>query len=191
MGTGGRLGGAACRKIEHMPHLSGTAPPHAGLRFPEPARRFAGRAGGARASLRGERMLQSPQQPGWAGRARRETSMVTLDEVYAKIVADDAEKRAFAEAFATEEGAAAFMERHGCDAKPAELVAFLKKKACEAGEVPDGELEGVGGGAWGDWVLSLCSLGGACILAVTWSAILETEESKKRPPSEDITMCQP
>ena len=130
MGAGGRLGGAACRKIEHMPHLSGTAPPHAGLRFPEPARRFAGRAGGARASLRGERMLQSP---------------------------------------------------------PAARIG----RACETGEVPDGELEGVGGGAWGDWVLSLCSLGGACILAVTWSAILETEESKKRPPSEDITMCQP
>ena len=77
--------------------------------------------------------------------------MATLEELYTKIVSDDAEKRAFAEAFATEEGAAAFMEQRGCDASPVELVALMREKT-RACEMSDNELENAAGGKTWDWI---------------------------------------
>ena len=83
--------------------------------------------------------------------------MATLEELYEKVLADDGEKQAFAQAITTKEGTAAFLAERGCDASPEELVALLKGKAPapEGGELTDAELEGAAGGAWYDWLVEL------------------------------------
>ena len=99
--------------------------------------------------------------------------MATLEEIYAKIVSDDTEKKALAEAFATEEGAAAFLAQRGCEASPVEFVAFMREKAGATGELADKTLEGAAAG-FGvyDFSVSFCTLGVGCgiIAAVSYAS---------------------
>ena len=83
--------------------------------------------------------------------------MATLEELYEKVVSDDGEKQALAQAVATKEGTAAFLAERGCDATPEELVAFFKGRACapEGGELSEEELGDVAGGAWYDWIIDI------------------------------------
>ena len=101
--------------------------------------------------------------------------MATLEEIYAKIVSDDAEKKAFVEAFATEEGAAAFMAQRGCEARPAELVALMREKAAAAGELSDEDLDNAAGGAWTEWLMSIGSFGIACAAIAIYSVCTDKD----------------
>ena len=76
--------------------------------------------------------------------------MATLDELYANILADEAERTAFAEAAKTPEGMAAFLKGHGCEATPGQVAEFLKERQSEQGEVSDAELDSVAGGCAGN-----------------------------------------
>ena len=120
--------------------------------------------------------------------------MATLEEIYAKIASDDAEKRAFAEAFATEEGAATFMAQRDCEARPAELVALLKSKAGAAGEVSDEALEGAAGGRGLDWFISVVSVGIVCGVIAGISALSDAYEDVaealfKDSRESELDMC--
>ncbi len=72
--------------------------------------------------------------------------MATLDELYTKVLADENEGAAFAEAAKTPDGMAAFLAERGCEATPDQAVEFLKAKTAEQGEVSDAELDSVAGG---------------------------------------------
>ena len=115
--------------------------------------------------------------------------MATLEEIYAKIVSDDTEKKALAEAFATEEGAAAFLEQRGCEASPVELVALMREKAGAAGELADEDLEGAVGAAWGDWVVSFVGLAVTCGLHAIISVVANSDVTKEwdNPHATKIT----
>ncbi len=84
--------------------------------------------------------------------------MAMFGELYEKILSDDGEKKALAQALATKEGTAAFLAERGCEATPEEFVAFLKEKAPKpaGGELDDAELEGAAGGAWYDTLGYVC-----------------------------------
>lgn len=114
--------------------------------------------------------------------------MATLEEIYAKIVSDDGEKKALAEAFATEEGARAFMEQRGCEAGSAGLVALMREKAGAAGKVSDEDLEGTAGGTGWDWVVSVLGVGIACAALAGYSAANGTPDGAgKENPEEGMT----
>ncbi len=72
--------------------------------------------------------------------------MATLDEVYESVVADEAQRAAFVEASATEEGVASFLVQRGCEVTPEQVAAFLAEKRSEQGEMSDAELDAVAGG---------------------------------------------
>ena len=72
--------------------------------------------------------------------------MATLDELYTTVLADEAEKAAFAQAAKTAEGLSAFLAERGCAATPEQVAAFLKEKQAAQGEMSDAELESVAGG---------------------------------------------
>ncbi len=80
--------------------------------------------------------------------------MATLEEIYAKVLSDEGERQALAQAVATQEGAAAFLAERGCDARPEELAAFFQAKASGSaeGELGDAELESAAGGSWFDTI---------------------------------------
>ena len=101
--------------------------------------------------------------------------MATLEEIYAKIVSDDTEKKALAEAFATEEGAAAFLAQRGCEASPVELVALMREKAGAAGELADEDLEGAAGAALADWFASFVGIAITCGVIAGISAIINSD----------------
>ena len=83
--------------------------------------------------------------------------MATLEEIYGKVLSDEGEKQALAQAAASREGTAAFLEQRGCEAAPEEFAAFLKEKTKPAeGELGDAELEGAAGGAWYDTLGYVC-----------------------------------
>ena len=75
--------------------------------------------------------------------------MATLDELYKKVLADEAERAAFAEAAKTPEDMRAFLADHGCDAAPEEVATFLEARRSEQGEIADEELDSVAGGCGG------------------------------------------
>ena len=93
--------------------------------------------------------------------------MATLEEIYGKIVSDEGEKQALAQAAASREGTAAFLEQRGCEAAPEEFAAFLKEKTKPAeGELSDAELEGAAGGGWcdfWDWITQISVSALACL----------------------------
>ena len=103
--------------------------------------------------------------------------MATLEEIYAKIVSDDTEKKALAEAFATEEGARGFMEQRGCEASPVELVALMREKAGAAGELADEDLEGAAGGTGWDWFVSIVGIGFSCAFWAGVSAAADASDT--------------
>lgn len=72
--------------------------------------------------------------------------MATLDELYKKVLADEAEHTAFAEAAKTPEGLHAFLADRGCDATPEDVATFLEARRTEQGEIADEELDSVAGG---------------------------------------------
>lgn len=93
--------------------------------------------------------------------------MATIEELYKKVLSDDAEKAAFAEAGKTPEGLAAFLKERDCEATPEEVVDFLKAKQAQQGELADEELDSVAGGCsdTGDKVIiSVFGLGVGCLL---------------------------
>ena len=59
--------------------------------------------------------------------------MATLDELYTTVLADEAERAAFAEAAKTPEGLSAFLADRGCDATPEQLAEFLKERQAGQG----------------------------------------------------------
>ncbi len=73
--------------------------------------------------------------------------MATLDEVYAKALADEAEREAFAKAAPDEQALAAYLKEHGCDATPGEARAFLDGRLSCTGELAHEELAAVSGGS--------------------------------------------
>lgn len=98
--------------------------------------------------------------------------MATLDELYTNVLADEAEKAAFAEAAKTPEGLAAFLEAHGCDATPEQVAEFLKARRSEEGEISDAELDSVAGGCnAGEAAHSIISFGISCAAAAIMSAV--------------------
>lgn len=105
--------------------------------------------------------------------------MATLEEIYAKAMSDDAEKKAFAEALSTREGAAAYLAQHDCEATPEELVALLKGKAGASGELSDETLEGATGGGWGDWVVSIAFVGVGCAIEAIISVVANSDAVSK------------
>ena len=117
--------------------------------------------------------------------------MATLEEIYGKIVSDDTEKKALAEAFATEEGAAAFLAQRGCEASPVELVALMREKAGAAGELADEDLEGAAGAGWGDWLASFMGLAVTCGIAAAISAAVAATEEPGTPTGTEgiIDLC--
>ena len=97
--------------------------------------------------------------------------MATIGELYEKVLADEAERAAFAEAAATPEGLRAFLADRCCDAAPEDVTAFLEARRAEQGEIADEELGTVAGGcntseAW----VSAFSIGIACATAAIASA---------------------
>ena len=97
--------------------------------------------------------------------------MATLDELYARVLADDAECAAFAQAAKTPEGLRAFLEQSGCDATPDELAAFLKGRQSGQGEIADEELDSVAGGCNGqEAVMSIFTVGVLCAGAAIYSS---------------------
>ena len=115
--------------------------------------------------------------------------MATLEEIYAKIVSDDGEKKALAEAFATEEGARGFMEQRGCEASPVELVALMREKAGAAGELADEDLEGAAGAALADWFASFVGIAITCGLHAIISVVANSDVTEEwdNPHATKIT----
>lgn len=95
---------------------------------------------------------------------------MTIEELYAKVLSDDAEKVAFAEAAKSAEGLEGFLKEHDCDASPEEVGAFLKAKAEQRGELADEELDSVAGGCntkkIEDVAVSVVSAGIACLYLI-------------------------
>ena len=97
--------------------------------------------------------------------------MATLDELYATVLASEAEKAAFAESAKTPEGLTAFLEAHGCNATPEQVAEFLKERQSEEGEMSDAELDSVAGGCHpGEAALSAVTLGLTCAVTAIMSA---------------------
>lgn len=97
--------------------------------------------------------------------------MATLEDVYAKLVSDDGEKKALAQAFADKQ-VGEFLTERGCEATEDEFTAFLKDKVAPSGDaISEEELAAVGGGTWRDWVLSFCGLGVCCAGMAAASAL--------------------
>lgn len=72
--------------------------------------------------------------------------MASLDELYVKVLTDDAERAAFAQATKTPEGMRAFLADRGCDATPEDVAAFLEGRQSDQGEIADEGLDSVAGG---------------------------------------------
>ena len=97
--------------------------------------------------------------------------MATLDELYTTVLADEAEKAAFAQAAKTPEGLTAFLEAHGCDAAPDQVAEFLKARQTAQGEMSDEELDSVAGGCDTiEGALSIASFGVGCAAVAIVSA---------------------
>ncbi len=91
--------------------------------------------------------------------------MKTLKEIYDGILASDELKREYLEA-AGNGGTMEFLREHGCEATEEELKAFLEGE--RDGELSDGELDNVAGGACNkttavESVISVFSGGIACL----------------------------
>ncbi len=98
--------------------------------------------------------------------------MATLDELYTRVLADEAERAAFAEAAKTPEGLSAFLAQRGCDAAPGQVAEFLKAKTADQGEMSDAELDSVAGGCnTMEAVHSTLSFGITCVAFATASWI--------------------
>lgn len=98
-------------------------------------------------------------------------TMATLDELYSTVLADEAERAAFAEAAKTPEGLSAFLAERGCDATPEQLTEFLKAKAAEQGEITDAELDSVAGGCnKSEAITSVLTFGVVCAVVGAMSA---------------------
>lgn len=97
--------------------------------------------------------------------------MATLEELYARVLADDAERAAFAQAAKTPEGLQAFLARQGCDATPEDVADFLKERQSDQGEIADEELGSVAGGCNGqEAVMSIFTVGVLCAGAAIYSS---------------------
>ena len=98
--------------------------------------------------------------------------MATLDELYTKVLADEAERAAFAQAGATTEGLRAFLADRGCDATPEDVAAFLRGRQSDQGEISDEELDSVAGGCNGqEAVMSVFTVGVLCAGAAIYSSV--------------------
>ena len=106
--------------------------------------------------------------------------MATLDELYSTVLANEAEKAAFAEAAKTAEGLSAFLAERGCAATPEQVTAFLKEKQAAQGEMSDAELESVAGGCNG--VEALCS---TLTLGVSCAVVAGVSAAYDRPKGDD------
>ncbi len=100
--------------------------------------------------------------------------MATLDELYTRVLADEAERVSFAEAVKTPEGLSAFLKDHGCEATPEQVAEFLKAQMPDQGEMSDAELDSVAGGCnvW-EGVSSAVTVGVACAIMGGMSAALD------------------
>lgn len=98
--------------------------------------------------------------------------MATIEELYEKVLADEAERAAFAEAGKTPEGLRAFLADRCCDATPEAVAAFLQTKRAEQGEISDEELDSVAGGCnTSEGYISITSLGLGCAMSAIASAV--------------------
>ncbi len=77
---------------------------------------------------------------------RRRRKRMKLEELYTKVVADEALKKAYMDAV-REGKLAEFLKANGCEATEEELQAFLDSKQKKTGELADDELDSVAGGA--------------------------------------------
>jgi hypothetical protein len=75
--------------------------------------------------------------------------MKTMEELYKEVMASEELRKEFAEVAKTKEGAAEWLKKHGCNATPDEVMAFLKSK--NEGEISDAEVEAVAGGGLGEF----------------------------------------
>ena len=97
--------------------------------------------------------------------------MTTLDALYTKVLADETERTAFAEAAKTAEGLTAFLAERGCDATPDQVSEFLKAKQAEQGEISDAELDSVAGGCnKSEAITSVLTFGVICAVVGAMSA---------------------
>ncbi len=72
--------------------------------------------------------------------------MATLEELYDKVLADEGEREALAQAAADPQALAEFLAQRGCESSPEEARAFMEERLTRTGELSCDELFAVAGG---------------------------------------------
>lgn len=89
--------------------------------------------------------------------------MATLEETYARVIADEQARAQFLDAVGTPGGIEAFLKERGCATDPRELARFLEGASRAASDaLADEELESVSGGG--------CDRGLQCPYCNGWGA---------------------
>ncbi len=72
--------------------------------------------------------------------------MATLEELYDKVLADEGEREALAQAAADPQALAEFLAQRGCESSPEEARAFMEERLARTGELSCDELAAVSAG---------------------------------------------
>ena len=99
--------------------------------------------------------------------------MKTVEELFHEVLASETLKKEFL-ALRPEE-IEAFAARHGCEAKPDEILAFFEAKRNEPGELSDAELDQVAGGTGAspyEAIVSVLGFGFGCAAMAVVSAAM-------------------